>query len=124
MWACFKRFGPELYDRTTAPLSLKVRMLKAEVIETLLYGCVTRIGAPSPASHWLPTPTAYRAHHPFDAKALKKARCESIETTIRKRRLFFAGAVVRQNEGRLPGRVMLGKMTGGEGRRPGEQSES
>ena len=41
MWACFKRFGPELYDRTTAPLSLKARMLKAEVIETLLCGCVT-----------------------------------------------------------------------------------
>ena len=43
VWACFKRVGPELYkyDRTTAPLSLKVRMLKAEIIETLLYGCVT-----------------------------------------------------------------------------------
>ena len=41
MWACFKRFGPELYDRTTAPLSLKVRVLKAEVVETLLCGCVT-----------------------------------------------------------------------------------
>ena len=38
---CLKRFGPELYDIKTAPLSLKVGMLKAEVIETLLYGCVT-----------------------------------------------------------------------------------
>ena len=37
MLACPKRVGPELYDRATAPLSLKVRMLKAEVIETLLY---------------------------------------------------------------------------------------
>ena len=27
MRACLKRFGPELYDRTTAPLSLQVRML-------------------------------------------------------------------------------------------------
>ena len=35
MLACLKRFGPELYDRAAAPLSLKVRMLKAEVIETL-----------------------------------------------------------------------------------------
>ena len=41
MQAGLKWFGPELYDRTTAPLSLKVRMQKAEVIETLLYGCVT-----------------------------------------------------------------------------------
>ena len=37
MWACFRWFGPELkYDRTTVPPSLKVRMLKAEIIETLL----------------------------------------------------------------------------------------
>ena len=36
MRACLKRLGPELDAKTTAPLSLKVRMLKAEVIETLL----------------------------------------------------------------------------------------
>ena len=38
MRACLNRFGPKLCDRTTALLSLKVRMLKTEV---LLYGCVT-----------------------------------------------------------------------------------
>ena len=32
MRACPKRFDPEVYDRMTAPLSLNVRMLKAEVI--------------------------------------------------------------------------------------------
>ena len=53
------------------------------------------------------------------AKALKKPRCESIETTIRKRRLFFAGAVARQNAGRSPSRVMFAMMTGGEDPRPG-----
>ena len=58
------------------------------------------------------------------AAALKKTRCASIETTIRKRRLVFAWAVPRQNEGRLPRRVMLGKMTSGEGRRPGGQPKS
>ena len=26
--ACLKRFGPDLYDGTTAPLSLKARMLR------------------------------------------------------------------------------------------------
>ena len=36
IWACFKRFSPQLYDMTTAPLSLKALMLKAEVID-----CVT-----------------------------------------------------------------------------------
>ena len=37
----YNRFGPALHVTTTARLSLEVRMLKAEVIETMLYGCVT-----------------------------------------------------------------------------------
>ena len=41
IWVCFKRFGPELYGKKTAPPSLKIRVLKAEAIETLQYGCVT-----------------------------------------------------------------------------------
>ena len=40
-WFCFRRYSKQLYDRPKARLELKVRMLKAEVIETLLYGCVT-----------------------------------------------------------------------------------
>ena len=39
--ACYQRLGPEINDLTTASFSLKIRMLKAEVIETLLSGCVT-----------------------------------------------------------------------------------
>ena len=90
--ACYKRFGPEPYVTTTVRLSLKVHLLKAEVIETLLYGCVTRtlnatrydcfrqarfevlrrvLGFQRRAGHAL----TY-------AKALKKAKCESIETII------------------------------------------
>ena len=42
------------------------------------------------------------------AKALKKTRCETIETTISKRRLFFAVAAARIKEGRLPRRVKIG----------------
>ena len=40
-WWCFRRYRRELYDRPSARLKLKVQMLKAEVVETLLYGCVT-----------------------------------------------------------------------------------
>ena len=36
MRACLKRFVPELYDRTAATLRKSKRVLKAEVIETLL----------------------------------------------------------------------------------------
>ena len=37
-WARCSRFKRELYDMEAAPFTLKVRMLKAEVMETLLYG--------------------------------------------------------------------------------------
>ena len=41
MGICYSRFTRELYDMEDAPIPPKVRMLKAEVMETLLYGCVT-----------------------------------------------------------------------------------
>ena len=101
MRACLKRFGPNLYlyDRTAALLRLKVRMLKAEVIETLLSGCVTWTLR---AKHFAKLQTAhhqvlvrvigfqrrFRANHAM-------TRCDSTETTIRKRRLLFAGGVAR-----------------------------
>ena len=40
-WAGCSLFKRELYDRDAAPFALKVHMLKAEMMETLLYGCVT-----------------------------------------------------------------------------------
>ena len=47
----------ELYDRPGVRLRLKVRLLKAEVVETLLYGCMT----------WSPNKPDYdrlrRVHH-------------------------------------------------------------
>ena len=36
-----RRFKVELYDMEDAPFVFKVRLLKTEVMETLLYGCVT-----------------------------------------------------------------------------------
>ena len=54
-WCSFRKYTFELYDRPSAPLELKIRMLRAEVLETMLYGCVTwsprvplRHAAPSP----------------------------------------------------------------------------
>ena len=125
-WVCYNRFKRELYDMEAAPFALKVRMLKAEVMETLLYGCVTwTLGQ----EHFAELRTAHhklllriigfqrrqRTDHLMSyAKALKKARCESVETTIRKRRLLFAGAVQRMTNVRLTRRVMFGTMAGGE----------
>ena len=53
-----------------------------------------------------------------------KAQCESVETTIRKRRLRFAGAVQRTHNGRLTRRVMFGTMAGGENPRPGRPEKN
>ena len=39
-WACFGRYKMETYDRPCVRVRLKVWILKADVLETLLYGCV------------------------------------------------------------------------------------
>ena len=56
-WACFHRYKMEIYDRPGVRLRLKVRFLKAEVVETLFYGCMT----------WSPNKPDYdrlrRVHH-------------------------------------------------------------
>ena len=48
-WACFGRYKMEIYDRSGIRLRLNVRILKAEVIATLLYGCATWSPSPSEA---------------------------------------------------------------------------
>eukprot|EP00903_Cladosiphon_okamuranus_P016679 g15379.t2 len=131
-WACFKRYKTELFYRPGAPFDLKARLLKAEAVEALLYGCVT----------WSPRHDHYRllqtTHHQLllriighlrkrgthrqlsYAQALRRVGCQSVETTTRQRRLFFAGAVARQPDKRLPKQLMFGELAGGE--KPGKGS--
>ena len=56
-WACFGRYKMEIYDRLSVLFRLKVRMLKAEEMETLLSGCAT----------WSPSKADYdrlrKVHH-------------------------------------------------------------
>ena len=41
-WCSFRKYTLELYgDRPSAPPKLQIRILRAEVIETILYGCIT-----------------------------------------------------------------------------------
>ena len=125
-WACIRRFSRELLDRPRAPWRRKVLLLRAEAMDALLYGCMT----------WAPRRDHYRllrrTHHRLllrvigyrregctyrqlsYAQALKKTGCQSAEATIRQRRLLFAGAMARQSAGRLPKRLMGGKLVGGE----------
>ncbi|CAM9331704.1 unnamed protein product [Pylaiella littoralis] len=48
------------------------------------------------------------------AKALEKTGRQCVEAIIRQRRLLFAGALARQDDGWLPKRLMFGELVGGE----------
>ena len=126
-WRSFWKCTLELYDRPSAPLGLKIQMLRAEVLETVLYGCIT----------WSPRACHYdtlrRAHHSFLTRCIgwrKNNRgdhpisyldmlittgSDSIETTLRRRWILFAGFVARMEDARLPKCVMFGELVGGAG---------
>ena len=101
----------------------------------MLYGCVT----------WSPRACHYdtlgRAHysfltccigwrkhnrtdHPiFYLDTLVKTGGESIEATLRKRRILFAGFVARMEDTRLPKCVIFGELVGGAGS-PGDKRKN
>ena len=134
-WCSFRKYTLELYDRPSAPLELKIRMLRAELLEIMLYGCVTW----SPrACHYDTLRRAHlrfltrcigwrkhnRADHPIThLDTLIKTGSESIEATLRRRRILFAGFVVRMKYTRLPKCVMFGEMVGGAGCVGGQEKE-
>ena len=99
-WCSFRKYTLELYDRPSAPLELKIRMLRVGVLKKMLYGCVT----------WSPRACHYdtlcQAHHRFLTRrigcrkhkradhpisydiyldTLVKTGSEYIEATLRKR---------------------------------------
>ena len=131
----FLKYTLELYDRPSAPFELKIRMLRAEVLETMLYGCVTLNPR---ACHY---DTLRRAHHRFLTRCigwrkhnradhpisyldtLVKTGSESIEATLRRRRILFAGFKARMEDTRLPKCVMFGEMVGGVGCVGGQEKE-
>ena len=135
-WCSFRKYTLELYDRPSASLDFKIRMLRAEVLETMMYGCVT----------WSPRACHYdslrRAHHRFLTRCigwrkhnqscrppdfyldtLIKTGSESIEATLRRRRILFAGFVARMEDTRLLKCVMIGEMMGGVGCVRGQEKE-
>ena len=64
-WSSFRKYPLELYDRPSASLELKIRRLRAEVLETMLHaGCVTW----SPRA--CPYDTLRRAHHRFSTRCI------------------------------------------------------
>ena len=83
--ACIRRFSRELFDRPRAPWRLKVRLLRPEAMEALLYGCMT----------WAPRRDHYRllrrTHHHYSYElsgaAASAAPTDSFRTLRPSRRL-------------------------------------
>ena len=120
-WMHIRRCLRELHDQPKIVLSLKTRMVKAEAIEALLYGCniwtlrqehyaklrtvhdrvLLRINGAQRkrTDHWM---SSYN-------RALEITRCESIEIMLRTRKRLRAGALIRMGGGRLPKRIVFGK---------------
>ena len=135
-WMCTRRYLRELYDQPKAALSLKTRMVKAEAITALLHGCSTQTLR---QEHYAKLRTVHhrvllriigaqrkRPDHRMTSynRALEITRCESIETTLRTRRLLWARALFRMSGGRLPKRIMFGNLEGAVRRgRDGKEKE-
>ena len=106
----FRKYALEPYDRPSAPLELKIRMLRPEVLETVLYGCVTW------SPHACQYDTLHRAHHSFLTRCIGwrtndctghptshldtfiKTGSESIKATLPRRQILFAGFVAHMGD--------------------------
>ena len=108
-WMCIRRYLRGLYDQPKVALYLKTRRVKAEAIEALLYGCSTWTLR---QEHYAKLRTVHhrvllriigtqrkRPDHRMTSynRALEITRCESIETTLRTRRLLWAGTLIRMS---------------------------
>ena len=135
-WCSFRKYTFELYDRSSAPIELKIRMLRAEVLETImLYGgclmwslraCHYDILRRAHERLFLTRCTGWRKHnrtdHPISHLDMRiKTRSESIEAILRRRRILFAGLVARMEDTRLPKCVMFRELVGGAGCVGGEE---
>ena len=74
-WCSFRKYTLELYIRPSALLELKIRMLRAEVFETMLYGCV--------------------------AWSLRRCRCQTLRR-VHHRFLTLSGSVGEEESHRPP----------------------
>ena len=106
-------------------------MVKAKAVEALLYGSVTWTLR---QEHYSKLRTVHhrvllriigkqgrsRDHRVLSYyKKLQATNYESIETTVRTRRLLWTGAVMRMDARRLPRRIVLGTLDGARKRGQG-----
>ena len=98
-----------------------MQMLRAEVLETMLYGWITWSPRAGNYHHSVPIRCiGWRENNRTDLPIsyldiLMKTASESIVAIMRRRRILLAGFVARMEDIRLPKRVMFGKLMGGAG---------
>ena len=93
-WCSFRKYTLEFYGRPSAPLELRTRMLRAEVLETImLYGCVI----------WSPRACHYAATRCAESTCIgwrKNNRTDhpiSLLDTLTKNRSGIIEAIMRRN---------------------------
>ena len=123
-WRSFRKYTLQLYDRPSVPLELKIRKLRVEVLETMLYGYAKwsphacHYDTLRQAHHrFLTRCTGWRKHkradHPiFYLDTLIKTGSESIEATLRRRWMLFVEFVARMEDTRLPKWLVRGELVG------------
>jgi hypothetical protein len=126
-WGKMRQYSKPVFDCRSRWLPLKVRLLKSEVIEVLLYGCATwtlpmeawkklvkihrdllhRITGHRKSTHDKRCLQSYR-------ELLLQTKCEPIETTIRTRRLMYLGDLVRLEDDRIPKQMLFAELDHGK----------
>ena len=135
-WMRIRRYLRELCDQPKIALYLKTRMVKAEAMEALLYGCIMWTLC---QEYYAKLRTVHhrvlrriigaqrkRPDHRMTSynRALEIIRCESIETTLRTRRLLWAGTLLQMSGERLQKRIDFGNLQGAVRRgRGGKEKE-
>jgi len=119
-----------MFDNRGRWLSLKVKLLQVEVLETLVYGCATWTLKAKDYStlrkhhtHFLRRITNFRKskHDGSGVRLIVSYRdvilltkSDPIELTVRRLRLELAGRIVRMPDERLPKMMLFGNLTEGQ----------
>ena len=119
-----RQYLHEPYNQPIVALFLKTQMVKAEVIEALLYGWSTWALRREHCSkhrteHHLVLLCIIGAQHKRPDhritsynRALDRSGYVSIETTLRTRTSLRWGTLIQMSGGRLPNRIMFGNLVG------------
>jgi hypothetical protein len=125
-WKKFYRYSEVIFDCDHIKTSFKVMLFKMEVMEVLLYACMTWTTRKEDFdtlrqqhAMFLKRLIGYR---PFEGvlrtraywRCLIDTECEPIETTVRYRRIMWASKLVNLKDDRLTKQTLFGELNSGQ----------